>query len=444
MATYYRSSTEIEGKRLSYGDILVFSKEGEFENVGYKVGFWYLTSNTGTNDQIFDLLQVKDPKKFAEDCYGYKSNAGVFPECKYRDYEALTRIAIALFKLCEGEQDTSESAKESSPLYNVGDRVIIKSKYDPGCSDGDYGLFFTKDMLKKYGGQTVTISSVRPMNREYIGKRKLYTEPYIYDILEDFGYWNWDASMFSGKAVEILVKPKSTSSSKTSTTKKSTKTNKTIQSTMEKKSIFASFIDKYKAQFVPEKDDTLKISMDGNVCVPIDGEYVGIDKDDNLISYPKEACFDLPIYLLSKPFAQIQVGDIILVNKSYMKVLKKGTNGTLNCLTFSGYTRNKKEVKDFVLGQSFAKVVVNIFSNMQAAGFNPMMLAMCDGSMNVKDLLIMQMMQGGGGAQIGQMNPMLMMALMDKEGDSSILETMMMMQMMGGQFPNPFIPNDKK
>lgn len=440
----YKTSRGLINKTLSFDDTLIFPIKVDSRFISYRVNSDHLEAKSYGNDKIFELLGIKDKRAFAAECYGYESHSGLFPYSRHEDYEALTRIAIALFKLCEGEQDTSESAKESSPLYNVGDRVIIKSKYDPGCSDGDYGLFFTKDMLKKYGGQTVTISSVRPMNREYIGKRKLYTEPYIYDILEDFGYWNWDASMFSGKAVEILVKPKSTSSSKTSTTKKSTKTNKTIQSTMEKKSIFASFIDKYKAQFVPEKDDTLKISMDGNVCVPIDGEYVGIDKDDNLISYPKEACFDLPIYLLSKPFAQIQVGDIILVNKSYMKVLKKGTNGTLNCLTFSGYTRNKKEVKDFVLGQSFAKVVVNMFSNMQAAGFNPMMLAMCDGSMNVKDLLIMQMMQGGGGAQIGQMNPMLMMALMDKEGDSSILETMMMMQMMGGQFPNPFIPNDKK
>lgn len=327
-------------------------------------------------------------------------------------------------------------------MYKVGDKVVVKDKYDLGCFAEDYGVYFNSSMLDDYGGRTVTISAVQPMSKDAIGIGKLYIEPYTYNIVEDSGYWIWDASMFVSKAPQLVSKSKTTS--KTSTTKKSTKTNKTIQSTMEKKSIFASFIDKYKAQFVPEKDDTLKISMDGNVCVPIDGEYVGIDKDDNLISYPKEACFDLPIYLLSKPFAQIQVGDIILVNKSYMKVLKKGTNGTLNCLTFSGYTRNKKEVKDFVLGQSFAKVVVNMFSNMQAAGFNPMMLAMCDGSMNVKDLLIMQMMQGGDGTQIGQMNPMLMMALMDKEGDSSILETMMMMQMMGGQFPNPFIPNDEK
>lgn len=444
MATYYRSSTEIEGKRLSYGDILVFSKEGEFENVGYSVHFRCLTSNTGNNDEIFDLLQVTDPEKFAENCYGYKPNAGVFPECEYRDYEALTRIAIALFKLCEGEQDTSESAKEYSPLYNVGDRVIIKSKYDPGCSDGDYGLFFTERMLREYGGQTVTISSVRPMNREYIGKRKLYTEPYIYDIVEDSGYWNWDASMFSGKAVEILVKPKSTSSSKISTTKKSTKTNKTIQSTMEKKSIFAGFIEKYKAQFIPEKDESLKLSMDGKVCALVGDEYVGIDENNELISYPAEMCLDFPIYLIAKPYSQVEVGDIIKINRSYVKVLKKNPNKSLSCLTFSGYTQNKKEVKDFILGQAFVKTVVNMFGNMKAGGFNPMMLALANGEMNAKDLLIMQMFQGGVTTQANQMNPMLMMALIDKGEDSSMLEAMMMMQMMGGQFPNPFIPNDKK
>lgn len=228
MATY-KSSKELEGEILSFGDFLTFTKF----DLTYKVRESYLENASGSgNGEIFKQLAIGSKSEFVKKYYGYESNPGIFPECIRGDYHALTRVAIALFKLCEGEQDTNESAKESSPLYNVGDRVIIKSKYDPGCSDGDYGLFFTKDMLKKYGGQTVTISSVRPMNREYIGKRKLYTEPYIYDILEDFGYWNWDASMFSDKAVEILVKPKSTSSSKTSTTKKSTKTNKTIQSTM--------------------------------------------------------------------------------------------------------------------------------------------------------------------------------------------------------------------
>lgn len=207
---------------------------------------------------------------------------------------------------------------------------------------------------------------------------------------------------------------------------------------MEKKSMFSSFIEKYKSQFIPEKDNTLKVSMDGNICVLIGNEYVGIDNDNNLISYPEEICMDVPVYVLTKPYTQVQVGDIVKINNTYAKVLKKNTNGSLSCLSFSGYTQNKKEIKDFMLGQAFIKVVVNMFSNMQINGFNPMMLAMADGNIDVKDLMMMQIMQNGNS---GQMNPMLMMAIIDKDGDNSMLETMMMMQIMGGQMNFPFMPN---
>lgn len=210
---------------------------------------------------------------------------------------------------------------------------------------------------------------------------------------------------------------------------------------MEKKSMFNSFIEKYKSQFIPEKDNTLKISMDGNICVLIGNEYVGIDNDNNLISYPEEMCINMPVYLLTKPYTQVQVGDIVKINNTYAKVLKKNTNGSLSCLSFSGYTQNKKEIKGFMLGQAFIKVVVNMFSGMQANGFNPMMLAMADGNMDIKDLMVMQMMQNGN---TGQMNPMLMMAMMDKGGDNSMVETMMMMQMMGGQMNFPFMANQNK
>lgn len=210
---------------------------------------------------------------------------------------------------------------------------------------------------------------------------------------------------------------------------------------MEKKSMFNSFIEKYKSQFIPEKDNILKISMDGNICVLIGNEYVGIDNDNNLISYPEEMCMDMPMYLLTKPYTQVQVGDIVKINNTYAKVLKKNANGSLSCLSFSGYTQNKKEIKDFMLGQAFIKVVVNMFSGMQANGFNPMMLAMVDGNMDIKDLMVMQMMQNGNA---GQMNPMFMMAMMDKGGDNSMVETMMMMQMMEGQMNFPFMANQNK
>ena len=209
---------------------------------------------------------------------------------------------------------------------------------------------------------------------------------------------------------------------------------------MEKKSIFSNFIEKYKAQFIPEKDDSLKVSMDGNICVLINDGYVSIDKDNNLVSYPGEMCIDVPVYLLAKPYTQVRVGDIIKINSTYSKVLKKNENGSLSCLSFSGCTQNKKEVKDFMLGQAFVKVVVNIFGNMQANGFNPMMLAMADDNVDIKDLMVMQMMQNNNAHQ---MNPMLMMAMMDKGEGNSMMETMLMMQMMGGQMNFPFLGNQE-
>ena len=157
-------------------------------------------------------------------------------------------------------------------------------------------------------------------------------------------------------------------------TKSTTVINSQKSDKMEKKSMFNSFIEKYKSQFIPEKND----------------------------------------------------------------------NGTLQCLSFSGYSSNRREIKDFMLGQALVRVVVNMFSGMTTGGFNPMMLALADNEdMDMKDLMMIQMMQGNGGS----FNPMMLM-MMDKGGDNSMFETMMMMQMMGGQNPmmgfmNP-APAEKK
>ena len=212
-------------------------------------------------------------------------------------------------------------------------------------------------------------------------------------------------------------------------------------SKMEKKSMFSSFIEKYKSQFIPEKDESLKISLDGSICVLIGDEYVGIDKDNNLISYPKEMCMDMPVYLLTKPYSQVQIGDIVKINNSYAKVLKKNNNNSLSCLSFSGYTQNKKEIKDFILGQSFVKVVVNMFSNIQTNGFNPMMLALADGNVDMKDFVLMQMMQNGDSNQV---NPILLMAMMNKDENNSVFESLLMMQMMNGQMNFPLMSNQNK
>lgn len=326
-------------------------------------------------------------------------------------------------------------------LYKVGNEVTIKTCRDPGYAVNDYPYGFTDDMWYKYGGKKVRIVSILPMQSSLYDNKKGYVEPFSYKI-EDCSF-TWHASMFKETDMENVIKIPITNSTKTTKTQQkmiNKTTNKTDNKPMEKKSMFSSIFDKYKSQFVYEKVDNLKVSMDGNICVPINGEYVAIDKDDNLVTYPKEACFDFPVYLISKQFSQVQPGDIVLINSTYAKVLSKTKTGTLNCLSFSGYTQNKKEIKDFVMGQAFIKVVVNVFSGFNTSGFNPMMLALMDGTADIKDILMMQMFQkssnqgdkNGGFNFPFANNNMLMLAMLDKESDNDLIKTMMMMQFMQG------------
>lgn len=104
--TVYRSYSELEGKTLEYGDKLVFQHNKVILSYDVKNGFLLYPIN-GENDKIFHLLNLEkriDIIKFAKSAYGYKSESGLFPQCLTNDYEALTRIALALFKLCEQNQ----------------------------------------------------------------------------------------------------------------------------------------------------------------------------------------------------------------------------------------------------------------------------------------------------------------------------------------------------
>lgn len=142
---------------------------------------------------------------------------------------------------------------------------------------------------------------------------------------------------------------------------------------------------------------------------------------------------DVPVYTICKPFSQVKAGDIIKMKSSFVKVIKRNSNGTLQCLSFAGYSSNKREIKDFILGQGFVNVVINMFSEMTTTGLNPMMLMLANNeNMDMKDFMMFQMMQQGQGGT--QFNPMMLM-LLNKEGDSSMMETMLMMQMMNGQNP---------
>lgn len=191
----------------------------------------------------------------------------------------------------------------------------------------------------------------------------------------------------------------------------------------------SGMFDKIKAQYIPTKEDGLKLSFSGILCVPVGDEYIGMDQDNNLTSFPAEMCMDIPVYSIVKPVKDIAVGDVIKRGNSYVKVIEKKENGSLRCLSYNGYYQNKKEVTDFFMNQATERVIWNIFNMNQDNSLNPMMFALMNEDCDMKDIMMMSMMQGQ------QMNPMLMMCMMGDDS-SDMMKMMMMSQMMGGN--NPF------
>ena len=200
----------------------------------------------------------------------------------------------------------------------------------------------------------------------------------------------------------------------------------------------SGLMDRYKSQFFPEKEEYVKIAMDGAICVPVNGEYVGVKSDGSLTSYPEQFLIDVPVFSISKPQAQIKIGDVVKIGTRYGRVNAKNEDGSLKILYFSGVTGNTHEIKDMLLGQSLVRVLVNMFNLNESNSINPMMLlAMSDKEdLDMKSLLLMQAMsngQGFGSNSVNGFNPIMLLALSDKDSKSNdMFTTIALMQMMNG------------
>lgn len=122
MATY-ESSVELEGNILNYDDNIIFRVKNK--TFCYEACRGFLnTMTTGRNDLIFKELKI-EKCKFAEEFYGYPPDIGIFPTCHENDFEALTRITIALFKECE-KVNKGVISKKETPNPTCKERVELK------------------------------------------------------------------------------------------------------------------------------------------------------------------------------------------------------------------------------------------------------------------------------------------------------------------------------
>lgn len=220
-------------------------------------------------------------------------------------------------------------------------------------------------------------------------------------------------------------------------------TNISKTNSMKTNKIFDTMIERFKAQFMPVVDESLQVTMDGEVAVPTkEGDFVAI-KGEELTSYPAEMTLDMPVYVLAKKVEDVKVGDIIKNGSSYSKVTKVNKNNqgklvSFSTLSYSGHGKTVKPITDFLMGQSTVKVVINLMTGFgDVNGINPMMLmALKDGDSDNSLMMLLLMQQMNGGAQagtnpFGNINPMMLM-LMGGEGNNDTFKTILMMQMMQG------------
>lgn len=219
----------------------------------------------------------------------------------------------------------------------------------------------------------------------------------------------------------------------TSEVNKTYTTSKSEKKMVEKNSL-SNLSERLKEHFMPIEAKDVRIAHDGNICVETADGYVSIDANNQLNTYPVEFTLELPVYVISRAVAQLQVGDIILRGNRYYKITKISDDyRTISTIGYNGVGHTAHPINDFALGAS-ERVVVSLAGNIAGAGINPMLMMLMSSKDNKKmdSILPLLLMTQNGGNIAG--NPMLPLALLagDKDGKGLDIKDIFMMSALGG------------
>lgn len=94
---YYNSLQSLGNNILQDNDIV------EIAGIRYKVLSYNLSCRQDgfINNEVFKRLGIPDKEKYCEIAYGYPPRKGDWPEYKFEDYGAATRVVANLFKTWE-------------------------------------------------------------------------------------------------------------------------------------------------------------------------------------------------------------------------------------------------------------------------------------------------------------------------------------------------------
>lgn len=203
-----------------------------------------------------------------------------------------------------------------------------------------------------------------------------------------------------------------------------------------KKNGFSGILNTMMSQYVPARDYNVRITYDLSVALPDrDGNYICMSKEGTLKRWPAEMTFEIPIFTISKLLSQVVPGDIVKNGNSYSFVKGRKANGSLQLISASGYSHNKQDITDAILGASTVTCVVNMFNNQ--TGFNPMMfmlLSKDDAKFDTTSLMMFMSAAQNGGANVNMqsMMPLMMLQSIGEGDDTEMSKMLPMMMMMNG------------
>lgn len=203
-----------------------------------------------------------------------------------------------------------------------------------------------------------------------------------------------------------------------------------------KKNGFSGILNTMMSQYVPARDYNVRMTYDLSVALPDrDGNYICMSKEGTLKRWPAEMTFEIPIFTISKLQSQVVPGDIVKNGNSYSFVKGRKANGSLQLISASGYSHNKQDITDAILGASTVTCVVNMFNNQ--TGFNPMMfmlLSKDDAKFDTTSLMMFMSAAQNGGANVNMqsMMPLMMLQSIGEGNDTEMSKMLPMMMMLNG------------
>lgn len=187
-------------------------------------------------------------------------------------------------------------------------------------------------------------------------------------------------------------------------------------------------------------NDSIRMSMYGMAVKNTSGVWTAYDKSTGDLMDVDVFNFDGSNFLFKMPVAikDIAVGDVIIHARKPMFVVSKTEAGDLVAIDpVAGEKKTIMPVRS-PFGFNFCTKIISLFDSLMPTAETPSadnpfgslwMFALLDGKQDTKDILPMMLMMNG--ANMGSMNPMMWMLMMDNDGSTkdNLLPLMMLANM---------------